>query len=195
NQAISDNQLTDDEKQKIGEVLTNFANSIPEQQNAIDQLVSFLTKLQENAGNTKLQNIIDALNNAKPVLSILQERVTALNQAIQSGNIDDVKTLLGQVQDAAKNVNSLVSVIDPAQASSTVESILNQVISTIETAQGALSKADQIDFDSLLSSTKATVTNAVAILEKYQKEMPAIGQEIHDANTMLNGNMAAIVDG
>ncbi len=195
NQAISDNQLTDDEKQKIGEVLTNFANSIPEQQNAIDQLVSFLTKLQENAGNTKLQNIIDALNNAKPVLSILQERVTALNQAIQSGNIDDVKTLLGQVQDAAKNVNSLVSAIDPAQASSTVESILNQVISTIETAQGALSKADQIDFDSLLSSTKATVTNAVAILEKYQKEMPAIGQEIDDANTMLNGNMATIVDG
>ena len=195
NQAISDNQLTDDEKQKIGEVLTNFANSIPEQQNGIDQLVSFLTKLQENAGNTKLQNIIDALNNAKPVLSILQERVTALNQAIQSGNIDDVKTLLGQVQDAAKNVNSLVSAIDPAQASSTVESILNQVISTIETAQGALSKADQIDFDSLLSSTKATVTNAVAILEKYQKEMPAIGQEIHDANTMLNGNMAMIVDG
>ena len=195
NQAISDNQLTDDEKQKIGEVLTNFANSIPEQQNAIDQLVSFLTKLQENAGNTKLQNIIDALNNAKPVLSILQERVTALNQAIQSGNIESVKTLLGQVQDAAKNVNSLVSAIDPAQASSTVESILNQVISTIETAQGALSKADQIDFDSLLSSTKATVTNAVAILEKYQKEMPAIGQEIHDANTMLNGNMAMIVDG
>ncbi|STP29028.1 phage infection protein [Enterococcus durans] len=195
NQAISDNQLTDDEKQKIGEVLTNFANSIPEQQNAIDQLVSFLTKLQENAGNTKLQNIIDALNNAKPVLSILQERVTALNQAIQSGNIENVKTLLRQVQDAAKNVNSLVSAIDPAQASSTVESILNQVISTIETAQGALSKADQIDFDSLLSSTKATVTNAVAILEKYQKEMPAIGQEIHDANTMLNGNMATIVDG
>ena len=92
-------------------------------------------------------------------------------------------------------MNSLVSAIDPAQASSTVESILNQVISTIETAQGALSKADQIDFDSLLSSTKATVTNAVAILEKYQKEMPAIGQEIHDANTMLNGNMATIVDG
>lgn len=81
------------------------------------------------------------------------------------------------------------------QVSSTVDSLLNQVISTIETAQGALSKADQIDFDSLLNSTKATVTNAVAILEKYQKEMPAIGQEIHDANTMLNGNMETIVNG
>ena len=39
------------------------------------------------------------------------------------------------------------------------------------------------------------MTNAVAILEKIPKEMPAIGQEIHDANTMLNGNMATIVDG
>ncbi len=35
----------------------------------------------------------------------------------------------------------------------------------------------------------------MAILEKYQKEMPAIGQEIHDANTMLNGNMDTIVNG
>lgn len=195
NQAISDNQLTADEKQKIGEVLTNFANSIPKQQNAIDQLVSFLTKLQESAGNTKLQNIIDALIHTKPLLSSLQERLTALNQAIQSGNIENIKTLLGQVQEAAENVNSLVSAIDPAQAGATVESILNQVISTIETTQGVLSKADQIDFDSLLNATKATVTNAVAILEKYQKDMPAIGQEIHDANAMLNGNMATIVNG
>ena len=59
-------------------------------------------------GIQKLQNIIDALNNAKPVLKhSARTSVTALNQAIQSGNIDDVKTLLGQVQDAAKNVNIL----------------------------------------------------------------------------------------
>ncbi|MPN23370.1 hypothetical protein SDC9_170758 [bioreactor metagenome] len=69
------------------------------------------------------------------------------------------------------------------------------MIHTIQTANGVLDKADQIDFDSLLSSTKTTVSNAVGILEKYQKEMPAIGQEVHDANTMLNGNMNTIVDG
>ena len=33
------------------------------------------------------------------------------------------------------------------------------------------------------------------LLEKYQAEMPAIKQEIHDANTMLNGNMETIVNG
>ncbi len=89
----------------------------------------------------------------------------------------------------------MISSINVNEVSTTVESILTQVIDTISTAQGALSKADQIDFDSLLNSTKATVTNAVAILEKYQKEMPAIGQEVHDANTMLNDNMETIVTG
>ena len=46
-----------------------------------------------------------------------------------------------------------------------------------------------------MSSTSQTVTNAISLLEKYQAEMPAIKQEIHDANTMLNGNMETIVNG
>ena len=37
------------------------------------------------------------------------------------------------------------------------------------------------------------VSNAISILEKYQKELPAIKQELHDANTMLNGHMDEIV--
>ena len=57
-----------------------------------------------------------------------------------------------------------------------------------------MKKAQEIDFDSLLSSTKSVVSNAVTILEKYQKELPAIKQELHDANTMLNGHMDEIVN-
>ncbi len=183
NAAVQDNQLSEKEKEDIGNVLNSFINSIPQQQNAID------------TGNTKLQPVIDQLNQLKPLLSDLQSRLTDLNTAVQEGNTDRVTDLLKQVQTAAEKVNGIVTGIKTDQVSSTVTSLLDQVIDTIGTAQGALSKADQIDFDSLLSSTKATVTNAVAILEKYQKEMPAIGQEIHDANTMLNGNMETIVNG
>ncbi|MDU3744258.1 YhgE/Pip family protein, partial [Enterococcus faecalis] len=70
-----------------------------------------------------------------------------------------------------------------------------KLIATIQNAQGQLNKAQQIDFEGLLSSTSQTVTNAISLLEKYQAEMPAIKQEIHDANTMLNGNMETIVNG
>lgn len=193
--AVKDGQLTDDEKTNINNLLTNFINSINEQQQATDKLISFLEDLQANAGNTKLQPIIDTLKSVKPVLTDLQNRLTRLNETVQAGDVSQVTSLLEEVQAAANSVNRLISSINVNEVSTTVESILTQVIDTISTAQGALSKADQIDFDSLLNSTKATVTNAVAILEKYQKEMPAIGQEVHDANTMLNGNMETIVNG
>ncbi|WP_301358576.1 YhgE/Pip domain-containing protein [Enterococcus spodopteracolus] len=193
--AVKDGQLTDDEKTNINNLLTNFINSINEQQQATDKLISFLEDLQANAGNTKLQPIIDTLKSVKPVLTDLQNRLTRLNEAVQAGDVSQVTSLLEEVQAAANSVNRLISSINVNEVSTTVESILTQVIDTISTAQGALSKADQIDFDSLLNSTKATVTNAVAILEKYQKEMPSIGQEVHDANTMLNGNMETIVNG
>lgn len=193
--AVKDGQLTDDEKTNINNLLTNFINSINKQQQATDKLISFLEDLQANAGNTKLQPIIDTLKSVKPVLTDLQNRLTRLNEAVQAGDVSQVTSLLEEVQAAANSVNRLISSINVNEVSTTVESILTQVIDTISTAQGALSKADQIDFDSLLNSTKATVTNAVAILEKYQKEMPAIGQEVHDANTMLNGNMETIVNG
>ncbi|NBA60870.1 YhgE/Pip domain-containing protein [Enterococcus mundtii] len=193
--AVEDGQLTDDEKTNINNLLTNFINGINEQQQATDKLISFLEDLQANAGNTKLQPIIDTLKSVKPVLTDLQNRLTRLNEAVQAGDVSQVTSLLEEVQAAANSVNRLISSINVDEVSTTVESILTQVIDTISTAQGALSKADQIDFDSLLNSTKATVTNAVAILEKYQKEMPAIGQEVHDANTMLNGNMETIVTG
>lgn len=193
--AVEDGQLTDDEKTNINNLLTNFINGINEQQQATDKLISFLEDLQANAGNTKLQPIIDTLKSVKPVLTDLQNRLTRLNEAVQAGDVSQVTSLLEEVQAAANSVNRLISSINVDEVSTTVESILTQVIDTISTAQGALSKADQIDFDSLLNSTKATVTNAVAILEKYQKEMPTIGQEVHDANTMLNDNMETIVNG
>ncbi len=48
-------------KKNINNLLTNFINSINEQQQATDKLISFLKDLQANAGNTKLQPIIDTL--------------------------------------------------------------------------------------------------------------------------------------
>jgi putative membrane protein len=71
----------------------------------------------------------------------------------------------------------------------------NKLIPGLTNAQDLLADANKIDLDGLLSSTAQTVTNAIDMLEKYEKEMPALGQEIHDANVMLNGHMDEIVDG
>jgi putative membrane protein len=143
----------------------------------------------------KLANILTLLTNAKQALDNLNGRLGDLNNAIQSGNIEQAKNFLQQVQDAANNVASAVGSINPEQVGQTVSTILDKLIATITTAQGVLNQAQQIDFASLLNSTEGTVSNAITFLEKYQKQLPAIGQEVHDANVLLNGHMNDIVNG
>ncbi|MGC3596168.1 hypothetical protein, partial [Enterococcus faecium] len=75
-------KLSDYEKKKISNVLNCFIDGISQQQKAIEKLVEFLTILQTSAGNTKLQPIIDHLNQLNPLLSNLLNRLSALNTAV-----------------------------------------------------------------------------------------------------------------
>lgn len=200
--AIEDNQLSQDEKDTLSKLINSFIQGNKDQQAAIDSLSTMVQNMKDLAdknGDTdasqKLGNILTMLASAKQALNNLNDRLNDLNTAIQSGNIDQIRSFLQQVQDAAGNVASVVNSINAEQVGQTVSTILDKLINTITTAQGVLNQAQQIDFASLLNSTEGTVSNAITFLEKYQKQMPAIGQEVHDANTLLNGHMNEIVNG
>ncbi|MHC5249238.1 YhgE/Pip family protein [Enterococcus sp. LJL90] len=192
--AIADNQLTPDEKAAIKQSLQNFSDSLTQQQTTIDNLISFLNDLQNAAGNTDLATIISSLQNAKTNLATLQTRVNNLISAVDSDDfINQANSLLTELQTAADAVANVAASIDADSIGNTVSTILTDLITTIDTAQGLLNQAQQIDFNSLLASTSTTVSNAISILEKYQAQLPAIRQEVHDASTMLNDNMDTIV--
>ena len=200
--ALEDNQLSQDEKDNLGKLINSFIQGNQDQQAAIDSLSEMVQNMKDLAdknGDTdasqKLSNILTMLASAKQALSNLNDRLNDLNNAIQSGNIDQVKSFLAQVRQAAENIANVVNGINAEQVGQTVSTILDKLINTITTAQGVLNQAQQIDFASLLNSTEGTVSNAITFLEKYQKQMPAIGQEVHDANTLLNGHMNEIVNG
>lgn len=200
--ALEDNQLSQDEKDNLGKLINSFIQGNQDQQAAIDSLSEMVQNMKDLAdknGDTdaskKLSNILTMLASAKQALSNLNDRLNDLNNAIQSGNIDQVKSFLAQVRQAAENIANVVNGINAEQVGQTVSTILDKLINTITTAQGVLNQAQQIDFAALLNSTEGTVSNAITFLEKYQKQMPAIGQEVHDANTLLNGHMNEIVNG
>ncbi|GAA2906566.1 YhgE/Pip family protein [Enterococcus pseudoavium] len=200
--ALEDNQLSQEEKDTLGKLINSFIKGNQDQQTALDSLSTMIQNMKDLAdknGNTdasqKLSNILTLLTNAKQTLSNLNDRLNRLNTAIQDGDITQAKEFLEQVQQAAKNVADVVNSINAEQVGQTVSSILDKLINTITTAQGVLDQAQQIDFTSLLNSTEGTVSNAITFLEKYQKQMPAIGQEVHDANILLNGHMNDIVNG
>lgn len=192
-QAIADNQLTDQERENIQKVISDFQQNIQRQQAALDGLITFLTNLQNSGNTSDLSGIINQLTNAKSLLGDLSSRLDHLSELVKNGNTEAITDYLTEVNTAAQNVTDLLKGINVTNITDTIDNVLTKLITTITTAQDVLKKAQAIDFKSLLASTKNVVSNAISILEKYQKELPAIKQELHDANTMINGHMDEIV--
>ncbi|MDG6118893.1 YhgE/Pip domain-containing protein [Lactococcus formosensis] len=195
-QAVSDDQLTDDEKAKIDSLIKAYQASVVQQQEAISNLVDFLQQAQGSAGNNEFDTTIKNLNDLSDLLGDFSKRIGEINDFVQAGDISSIKSYLNEIDALAQRISDNASQIikNLPDITKEVQSVLTQLIATIKNAQGLLTKAQAIDFESLLNSTSKTVSNAITLLEKYQKEMPAIKQEVHDANLMLNGNMETIVN-
>ncbi|HHZ8026689.1 TPA: YhgE/Pip family protein [Enterococcus faecalis] len=183
---LKNHRLPVEEREAIKQQLSE---SLGKQHENIQQLIQLFTQIQEATGNTDLQDTINRLNTIDGIVVRLKTDV----DNIDVNAVTDAD--LNAIQAEAQQVEATVNSINPDTIENTVKTILDKLIATIQNAQGQLNKAQQIDFEGLLSSTSQTVTNAISLLEKYQAEMPAIKQEIHDANTMLNGNMETIVNG
>lgn len=193
NDSINQEQLEQD-RESILKTIDGLQQSIQQQQSMLDALIAFLGNIEGSAENAQIQAVISQLNDAKGRLTNVSGLLTQVRNAVQSGDVTAAKQYLSQVTDAANNVANLMNSINVDSITATINDILTKLIETITTAEDVLKKAQEIDFDSLLSSTKSVVSNAVTILEKYQKELPAIKQELHDSNTMLNGHMDEIVN-
>ncbi|EJR1552558.1 YhgE/Pip domain-containing protein [Enterococcus faecalis] len=181
---LKNHRLPVEEREAIKQQLSE---SLGKQHENIQQLIQLFTQMQEATGSEALQDTINKLRTIDDTVVKLKIAVDEIDVNVAI-NTDDI-------QAKAKQVEATVNSINPNAIENTVKTILDKLIATIQNAQGQLNKAQQIDFEGLLSSTSQTVTNAISLLEKYQAEMPAIKQEIHDANTMLNGNMETIVNG
>ncbi|MBO1095029.1 YhgE/Pip domain-containing protein [Enterococcus casseliflavus] len=195
NDSIDQDQL-DQDRESILQTIDGLQQSIQQQQSMLDALIAFLGNIEGSAENAQIQGVIGQLTDVKGHLTNVSGLLTKVRSAVQSGDVKAAKQYLSEVTAAAQNVADL---LDPKSfnvdaITKTINDILTKLIETITTAEDVLKKAQEIDFDSLLSSTKSVVSNAVTILEKYQKELPAIKQELHDANTMLNGHMDEIVN-
>lgn len=183
---LRDNRLPLAEREQLKQQLSD---SLGRQQAVIQQLIQTLLQIQEAAGNQGLQETIDKLSTVNAMITDLKTKVDNLD--VNAITDDD----LNAIQNSANQIAQTAGSIDVDEVSTLVNDILTKLIATITTAQGLLDQAKQIDFAALLSSTEGTVTNAIGILEKYQAELPAIKQELHDANVLLNGHMDTIVNG
>ncbi|MGX7143140.1 YhgE/Pip domain-containing protein [Enterococcus saccharolyticus] len=187
--------LTPEERAAIKQTLTDIATSLEQQQQIVTDLINWLSQLQSQLDGD-FSGPIARLTQVRDLMSSAQK--TAANLAANVGTIskDEIQQFLQQLESLSGNLAALSNDVNVGEISQSVRALLeNKLIPGLTNAQDLLADANKIDLDGLLSSTAQTVTNAIDMLEKYEKEMPALGKEIHDANIMLNGHMDDIVNG
>lgn len=189
------NSLTDDERKAIVAELNRLAENLGDQVTFNNELIELIQGLPNYDEKPSLQDLVNHLQNINALLPGLQNKVSSLATAVQNKDQTTVSKILGEVTTIATQINSILGQINVNTIKNDLNSVLDKTIAALTNAQDAIKKAQQIDLASLLANTKKTVANAVTLLEKYQKEMPAIKQEVHSANTLLNGHMDEIVNG
>lgn len=146
-QAIADNQLTDEEKEQINSLITNFINNIARQREAIQNIVDYMKQVQESNGSHDLDSTIEQLSNLDSLLSGLSTRMNHLNELVQNGDVSEIRAYLSQINDVVTKISNLVDNIDVSGISKTIDTVLTSLTKTITDAKGLLNQAQQIDFE------------------------------------------------
>ncbi|UDM74898.1 YhgE/Pip domain-containing protein [Vagococcus fluvialis] len=198
---IEDTELSETQKDEIHTKLENLSQKLDTQSDMIQGVIELLQSIQSFNGSNQLEGAISQLQQIKNAVDQMQQNVNNLlnNWGAISNSTEELKNRLNHINEEANNIYILVDGID-------IKAIQNNVASILEDVQNALDKIGNItdsiiaddlikNVDELMTSTSKTINQAIAFLESYQKELPAIHKDIHAANELLNGNMNLIING
>lgn len=191
----------------IGDIETNrpvIQKDLSALSGKIDSIIGMLNSqkhllntLNKELGNKGMSQKIDQINNSINQLTKLKSLV---NEAINNAPALDtqgMERILNQINSTAKEVNLLVSRIDVNGIYADINNMLDEFDEILGSAKSISNTIidDNIigRVDSVLSDTVHIINRTIDILEKYQKEMPSIKNEIHTANVLLNDNMNLII--
>ncbi|MDT2848738.1 YhgE/Pip domain-containing protein [Vagococcus carniphilus] len=198
---IGDTELSPEEQAQLAEDLQALSARLANQSQMIQNMIELLQDLQNLAGSNNLNGVIGQLQSAKNAVDATKARVDYVysNLGELAKAPARLKQVLSEIGSEAKNINSIVSNINTGEIEASVNKLLEEA-QTMLTQAGNITNTiisdDLINrIDSLMTSTSKTINQAVGFLESYKKELPAIQQEIHSANVLLNGNMNLIIGG
>ncbi|MGF2054618.1 YhgE/Pip family protein [Vagococcus fluvialis] len=198
---IEDHELSEAQKEAIHAKLVSLSEKLGAQSDMIQGVIELLQNLQSITGSNQLDGAISQLQQVKNAVDQMQYDVNNIlnNWGAISNSTAELKNALNRINEEANTIFNLVNSIDTNGIQNNVDALLKDV-------QKALTEAGNITgsivddnligrVDELMTSTSKTINQAIAFLESYQKELPAIHKDIHAANELLNGNMNLIING
>lgn len=198
---LADMTATPEELAVIHSTLTNVSDRLHNQSNVLTSLIETIKELQDMTGTTNLDSVVSQLEQTKAKVDALSQRVDNILT-----NWDSISARPDELKEALQQISADATAIGTAIASIDVESIQQDIDELIKKAQATLTAANDVTgtivdtqlvkrLDILLTNTSKTIEQAISFLEEYQQELPALKEEIHAANTLVNGNMDMIVGG
>lgn len=198
---IEDHELSEEQKAAIHDKLVSLSEKLGAQSDMIQGVIELLQNLQSITGSNQLDGAIYQLQQVKNAVDHMQQDVNNIlnNWGAISNSTAELKNTLNRINQEADNIFNLVNGIDTAAIQANVDNLLKEVQKALTEAgdiTGSIIDNNLIDrVNELMTSTSKTINQAIAFLESYQKELPAIHKDIHAANELLNGNMNLIING
>lgn len=198
---IEDHELSEAQKEAIHAKLVSLSEKLGAQSDMIQGVIELLQNLQSITGSNQLDGAISQLQQVKNAVDQMQYDVNNIlnNWGAISNSTAELKNALNRINEEANTIFNLVNRIDTNAIQNNVDALLKDVQKALTEAgniTGSIVDDNLIDrVDELMTNTSKTINQAIAFLESYQKELPAIHKDIHAANELLNGNMNLIING
>ena len=187
--------------QNIATDSTHLAKVSRQVASALTDLQNFFNRLAEQLGKDKLTLLDKPIQHLNDLATLNDTLATKANDILNNydsldtselqSKLTDLQTHATQVADGVntiKNINIMDSV-------STIVTDINSFLKELSSTLGTFNTDIIPTIPGLLNNTEGILNTALSYLQKYQKQLPAVGNEIHDANQLLNGNMTNIVTG
>ena len=179
---------------QLSKISRQVASSLTDLQNFFNQIAEQLGKDKITIFNTPIQR----LNDLAALTDTLADKANAildnysdLDTTALQNKLTDLQTQANKVADGALAIKDLNIMDSVSNTISDISTFLKDASATLGQVNSDIIPA----IPGLLNNTKGVLQTALTYLQKYQKQLPAVGNEIHDANTLLNGNMGNIVTG
>lgn len=195
-------------KEQLKTVLENVASDATQLAQVSRQIASSLSDLQDlfnrlaqDLGHDQItifDKPIKHLNDLAALNETLADKANDIVNNYQDLDTTQLQNKLSELQAQSDKIASGVAEIKDLNITDSVSDTITNISTFLKDAGSTLSDVNNNIIPAipgLLNNTQGVLKTALTYLQKYQKQLPAVGNEIHDANQLLNGNMGNIVTG
>lgn len=190
---IKNNELTKEDKEHIATLVTQLNSQLSHLSQMMQSTSQVMNNIDEATGSQALARPASSLMSAKQVADDMQNHLAIAKGSVEQLSTDRLMSMLKNINTLGQRLTKMTQSIDVSSIATQLNQLTSELQTTLSQAKTVTGKVKQLDVASLLTNTEKTLNEALSFVKEVKKNLPAVKQEVHDANELINGNMSTIV--